>query len=224
MPFRSIKRLVAIVVLISSSALAQSTQPSTQPAAALDQTTPKGTLKLFFTADAHSDGGALRPLLLAETPAQTHMADAMTAKRDADRALTHALMVKFPDRWPADPLAQANSELPLVYDKIDQSGQEIAGDTATVHAGGEQAVPITLKRIDGKWLIPLGTLLQVVDADQLETNAHQIQIQVKVMLAAADDVKAGKYADMDKAVEDIKQRIFTASVDDHAATQPATQP
>ena len=44
------------------------------------------------------------------------------------------------------------------------------------------------------------------------------------MQSAATDVTAGKYATQDLAVQDIKQRMYTAALDDHAAsTQPLNQ-
>jgi hypothetical protein len=217
--------ILSIAVLLQSNALAQTTAPSTQPAAALDQTSPRGTLKLYFTADASKDGAAMKPLLLAANPAEAHMVNAWCQSRTADRTLTDAMRAEFPKEWPADPRAQATADLPQIYQKVDDSAQVITGDTATLKATDAQAVALTFKLVNGKWVMPLAVLLQDTDSDHLEANAHQIDIQVKVMQAAAADVAAGKYADMNKAVEDVKSRIFDASVADHAAsTEPTTQP
>src|ERR1700679_3061790 len=92
--------ILSFVLLIQSNVFAQTTAPATQPAAALDQTTPRGTLKLFFAANASSDGNAMKPLLLAGNPAEGHMIAAVCDKRDADRLLTDALRDKFPKEWP----------------------------------------------------------------------------------------------------------------------------
>jgi hypothetical protein len=216
---------LSFVFFVQSNALAQTTAPSTQPAVALDQTTPRGTLKLFFAANAASDGNAMKSLIQAGNPAEDHMIAAICDKRDADRLLTDALRDKFPKEWPGDPRAQEESQLPQIYQKVDASAQSITGDTATLKAPDAQAVPLTFKLVNGKWLMPLGVLVQDTDPDHLEANAHQIDVQVKVMRDATADVKAGKYADMTKAVEDVKERIFDANVADHAAaTQAATQP
>jgi hypothetical protein len=222
---RYIRLILPLLLLSASSAPAQTTAPATTPSAALDQTTPRGTLKLFFTADARSDGDAMRPLLAPANPAEAHMIDAMADKKNADRALTNALKAKFPDQWKTDPRQQAENELPMVYTAIDQSDQTIDHDTATLKAGGGQGPPMTLKQTDGKWRIPLAALVQVLDPNKLEKGAHQIEIQVQVMHTAAIDVSAGKYASQDLAIADIKQKMFDAALADHsAATKPAAQP
>ena len=225
--------VLSIILFTSRGVFAQSAGPttsaSTQPAAAVDQTTPRGALKVFFAADAGSDGASLQSVLLADGPAQQHMVDALSGQKTADRTLTDALKSKFPDQWKVDPREEQQKQLPGVYDTIDKAAQTLEGQTATLKVGDGPAPPLTLKNVNGQWRIPLASLIQSIDNEKIDSDAHQIDIQIKVMQAAATDVSSGKYATQALAVEDIKKRMLTAALDDHAAsTQPAlhatTQP
>lgn len=218
------------LLLLTLPALGQTegpaTEPTTLPSAPLDQTTPRGTLKLYFTAGANSDGDAIASLLLAGDFAEEHMIAALAAARNCDRQLTEAMMKRFPDQWKVDPRAQANKELPGVYQAIDRADERISGDIATIQAAGAKS-PLTLRRVGQKWFIPLGSIIGSPGPEALEQRAHQIMIQVQVMRGAITDVNAGKFATQDAAVADIKQRMITTALADHqahAATQPTTQP
>jgi hypothetical protein len=225
MPRWAAALILSFALLIQSNAFAQTTAPATQAAAVLDQTTPRGTLKLFFEAYAARDGDAMKPLLYAANPAEVHMVAAKCDSFNADRALTDALQAKFPDPSHGDPRAQALADLPQIYQVVDNSTQVITGDTATLQKPDAQAVPLTFKLVDGRWVMPLEVLVQETDPEHLEANAHQIDVQVKVMRAAIADVAAGKYTDLNTAAQDVKERMFNAAVADHAAsTQAATQP
>jgi hypothetical protein len=210
-------------LLIAATVAAQTTAPSTAPSVAVDQSTPRGAIKVYFLANARGDGAALRGLLLGESPAQDHLIAAIADQKDADRVLTDAIAGKFPDEQNPDPRQAALGELPAIDAKIDGSGEQITGDTAAVNSGSGDR-PFRLKRVDGKWRIPLEVLRQDVDPDKLEHAAHQIEIQVQAMRGGADDVAAGKYATRAEAVQGINQQMFSAALADHDATQPAAGP
>src|ERR1700722_10198227 len=204
--------------LFACSAFAQTTAPS------LDQSTPRGALKLFFSAQAREDGDVLPFLLIADNPAQQRLIAAVAAQKNADLALTNALVAKFPDQWKSDPRAAQLAALPAVFDKIDQCEQHIDGGTATLRAAGSDQPPVTLKRVNGKWRLPLEVLAPAADPATTEARAHQIEIQVNVMRQAAADVAGGRYSSKDEAIQDVKQRMYTAALADHVeSTQPSTR-
>jgi len=220
-------RRIFLILSALLAAAAQTAQCQTTAPADFNQTAPRGALKLFFAADIRGDGQAMRRLLLTANAAEERMAAAMAGKKDADRELTGALETRFPDPSKPDPRAGAEAQLPGIFATIDQSEQQINGDTATLKAAGGDSPPFTLQRVDGKWRIPLAVLLQNVEPDFLADQARQIEIQIKVMKSAAVDVAAGKYSTREQAVEDVKQQMFNAAVADHVAatSQPAaTQP
>ena len=212
-------------LLLTSLAAGQSTAPSTQPVAA-DQSTPRGTIKLLYSAEATSDGKVFRQVMLTTSSAQEKMADAIADKTDASREFQAALFKKFPEVWQnVDPDKKGIYDLPRVLDLIDHAIELIDGDTAKVQMMNSQAVPLTLKRSNGKWLLPMDVFVQGEQPDNtLEQNAHQIEIQVKAMRQGADDVLAGKYKSAGDAEQDVKQRMFTAALDDHAAATQQTKP
>ena len=215
--------ITGVLFLLAIPVSAQTTLPSTQPAA-IDQSTPKGTLKLFFQAEASSDGTPLLTILLGDDATQKQMIVAMADKKNADRDLTGALWKQFPAQWPSDPRQRAVKDLPQIFAQIDQSNLTIDHDTAQVKAQSATSPPFTLKRVDGQWRIPLAVIVPVDDAAKLQAYSRQIEVQVGVMRDATADVAAGKYPTFDQAVQDIKQRIFTAELADHNAAKAATGP
>jgi|GEM_PF-5311549 len=221
---KSRSRVLALsaFLLLASLAAAQTTAPATQPIA-VDQSTPRGTIKVFYSAEATSDGKVFRQVMLPTTPAQEKIADAIADKTDASREFTAALFKKFPENWQnIDPAKKGVDDLPRVLDMIDHSIELIDGETAKVQMLSSQAVPIALKRVNGKWFLPMDLFVQGDQPDAtLEQNAHQIEIQVKAMRQGTDDVLAGKYKTAGDAAQDVKQKMFTAALDDHAvSTQP----
>jgi len=230
MSLSTMLRGLPVLLLITTFALAQSAPPATapsiaptsQPAVPLDQSTPRGTMKLFFDSDARSDGSELKKILLGTTPAEKHVISAMADKTDADRELTDALIAKYPNPNRPDPRKEALVHLPEVLAKIDQSTEVITGDTATLTATDANARPFPLKRFDNNWCIPLNTFLSITDPDRLESSARAIDIQVQVMRDGARAIAAGKYPTEAEAVQDIKQKMVAAPLADHtaAATQP----
>ncbi len=215
----------ACLVLLVAASFAQTTLPSSP----LDQTTPRGTLKLFFLADSRSDGAALKPLVQTANPSEEKIVATMSAKKSADLELTTALATKFPDSTQPAPKLPTEADLAPVFEKIDEATQNITADTATLSASGETAPPFTLKKVGDKWMIPLSVLLPSVEPEVLAQQSHQIEIQINVMKAATTDVNGGKYATRAEAIEGIKKQIFDAAIADHAAaagaaTKPATQP
>jgi hypothetical protein len=212
-------RIFLISCFLALPVFAQTTLPS------FDQATPRGALKLFFSAQTHDDGDAMQALLISDNPAEQHIIAAVADQKNADKVLTDALIAKFPDQWKSDPRKAEAADLSSIFDNIDQAELQITGDTATLHAAGSDQPPFTLKRINGRWRIPLAVLFQSLDPADLENRAHQIEIQVEVMREAAKDVAAGKYSTKEEAADEVKQRIFTAALADHtAATQATTQP
>jgi hypothetical protein len=208
-----------VSTLFAAVALAQTTETTTAPVIAVDQMTPRGALKLYLTADARSDGEALRQVLIGDDEAQKAMILVIAGRKDADRKLTAALAAKFPEQWTTDPKAAADAALARELPAVDRVAEKIDRDTATLQGPGAADRPFTLRRIDGKWCIPLAVLKQDVDPATLERDRQAIGAEIQVMQTAGDDVAAGKYASLKEAVDAIKNQLLQAAL--KAQTQPA---
>lgn len=202
-----------------------STNPTTAPVVPADQTTPRGAVKMFFAANIRGDGPGLQSLLLGENPAEDGLIAAMGEQKTADHDLADALQAKFPQEMKVDPAKRADEQVALVGPQIDAADEHVEGDTATVSGRGG-GKPFTLKRVDGRWRIPLSVLVRNADPEKLRKATHQIDIQVKVMRDAVADVNAGKYASIQEAQQGVKQKLFMEALADHqrSTSQPATQP
>jgi hypothetical protein len=206
---------LSILSFLSTAGLAQTTMPATTQAG-LDQSTPRGALKLFFECKARSDGDGMRQILLPSSPAQEQIVAALADQNNAARDLSQALETRFPQDGPT-PSELAERQLPPVFEKIDQSKLTIDGDDATLISPNPDAKPFMFHRKDGKWRIPLSALLTDVDSAKLMKQAHQIEVQVVVMRAGAADVNAGKFTSASEAIEDLKKQMYDAAMADRTA-------
>ena len=195
------------------------TMPTTEPTGiAVDQTTPRGALKFFLSAEARGDGDQLKQVLRAESPEQESFLDAMAEQKSADRDLANAMMDKFPNAG-FDPRARRDQQLAMVLPKIDLVKEDIVGDTATLsssNSANPKGTTFTLKKVDDKWYIPLSALIR---PESMDTGIHMFSIQTAIMKQGMNDVNSGQYATLSDAASSIAHKMHDALV--AAQTQPS---
>jgi len=218
--------------------------PATQPAAAgaaaptsapvaVNQDTPRGTLKVLTSAGANGDRTMFRKVIATTNPSEEKVVDAAANQAEATVKFQHALMAKFPPPGVSDPAAKAQADLRDQLASIDAFDEIITGDTAVVRPKDAPADSqgLTFKRINGKWMLPFEILSKGAPQDQLEKSVPLIDAQTQIYSSAADDVAAGKYKSIQDFQTDIHARMQKAmeeqiarQVGAGATTQPSTQP
>jgi hypothetical protein len=118
--------------------------------------------------------------------------------------------------------------------KIDAAPEVINGDTAKVDpSAGDPALagqpgppPLTLKKINGHWEIPIGELARGVDQNTIKQRLDDLAFMSKMMDESADEVSKGVYKTPKDAGEAIKTKMMAAMMQraNPATQQSATQP
>lgn len=235
---RNLCRILACAFtgMLSTLAVAQSaapvTRPTTSPATlpAADQTTPKGALRMLFTATDAGDAAVIRSVLYTASPLEEKMAKTMAELSSAMATLQSAIGTTFGGdqaRVQADNRAAASRIRDELLAKLTEA---IDGDHAVVKLdamGNFQ--PMEFKKIDGQWKVLIGKSLEKTDAATVEKQLDATAIQVKVIRDVAADVSAGKF----KTVADVKQTMDAkvrqalmqyVQEQSKPATQPSTAP
>jgi hypothetical protein len=225
--------LVASLLILPALALADQpatapapdVSPATQPAtaisfAAVDQTTPKGALKVLLTAITLGDGETLKHVVHAPNDLEASLVTAMGDQKSADRKLTDALYARFPAESP-DPKVYRAKIMADTFTGIDAGVETINGDTATVTVRSSKNPP-QMRKVDGQWMVEFASLAKGLTDDAIPQHIKTIQVESAIMNKGADDVAAGKYAKLADALQDIAAQLSKATA--AAASQPTTQP
>ncbi len=221
---------------IATAGFAQTTAPTSQPTTApstlpaADQTTPKGALRMLFTATDAGDAAAIRSVLYTASPLEEKMAATMAEMSSAMAVLQTAMRTSFgEDQTRAqigDPAAAARMRDELLAKQTEQ----INGDHAVIKLEGMgNFKPVELKNDAGKWKVLIGKSLEKADPSMVEKQLDATGIQVKVIREVAADVSAGKFknvGDVKQAMDAKVRQALMQYVQDQskAATQPSTAP
>jgi hypothetical protein len=201
---------------------AQTTSPApmatTQPAPA---DSPRGALKALVNAMQAGDAPKIKSLIATTNPTEQKMVDAMATMSVAQKKFRDAAQAAYGTN--AKELTgdtEAGTAEGLA--KIDAAPESIKGDTATVDPTGQPGVPpLTLKKVDGQWRIPISELARGVDQNTIQQRLEDLGFMSQMMNESADEVAKGMYKTPKDAGEAIKSKMMKRA---NAATQSSTQP
>jgi hypothetical protein len=199
------------------------TKPTTGPG--IDQSSPKALLRSLFASHGEVDQSALRSLLHAANPLEQKLLDSVVQIELANSRLRIAEKEKFGKATTA-PSTVAGPMPHEAIAEIDSFVEKIDGDKATVCPPKDPTLSIALVRIDGKWKLPIASLLGRIDPTAVETLDASTHAQVAIIDAVAAQVKAGKLTSEEQVKQELVKRLAErlAAATRTAIPQPATAP
>ena len=219
--------------------------PTTQPAAAaptpapavvkattapaIDQSSPTALLRSLFASHGDVDQDALRAVLHAANPIEQKLLDSVVQIELANSRLRGAEKEKFGKATTA-PSPVAGPMPREAIEEIDTFVEKIEGDKATVCPPKDPSLAIALTRVDGKWKLPISSLLGKVDPATVETLDASTHAQVAIIDAVTAEVKAGKLTTEEQVKQELVKRLAerlaaaTRSAIPPPATAPVSQP
>lgn len=225
-----------LAILTTAVSLAQTTAPATRSTTApttlpaADQTTPKGALRMLFTATDDGDAAVIRSVLYTSTPLEEKMATTMADMSSAMATLQKAMRASFGEEQTRTQVGDPAAAARVRDELLAKQTETIDGDHAVIRLESMgNFKPVELKNDAGKWKVLIGKSLEKADPAMVEKQLDATGIQVKVIRDIAADVSAGKF----KILPDIKQAMdarvrqaLMQYVQDQtkAATQPSTAP
>ena len=206
---------------------APTTAPTTVPttAAAIDQSSPKALLRSLFASHGEVDQAALRSLLHAANPVEQKILDSVVQIELANSRLRAAEKEKF-GKATTGPSSVAGPMPREAIAEIDTFVEKIDGDKATVCPPKDPSLAIALVRVDGKWKLPIASLLGKIDPTNVETLDASTHAQVAIIDAVAAQVKAGRLTSEEQVKQELVKRLAErlAAATRSATPQPATAP
>lgn len=197
--------------------MAQHTRPAELIAGA--SATPRDAIRALNLAMRVGDVDAMKRLFLAATPAEARMIDA-DAEMAAALARLRAAAVKAYGPQGADTVT-GETEAGAVEStaRIDSAEVTVTGEVATITYRDQKNSPFVLKKVDGRWRIPVSQLGKPLEPAALDQRLADLAIQRHVVDEVAEQIAQKKFAGPEQAREAWRTRILQA-----ATSQPATRP
>jgi pyruvate dehydrogenase E2 component (dihydrolipoamide acetyltransferase) len=208
--------------------------PATAPAAATtqgadiptDQSTPKSALRVLADGMEAGDKDKILGVLLAGSPQEQKMANAMAELAGAIAGLRKDAVAAFGAEGAKLLTGDTAATVAQGLARLGAATEKIEGDKATVTVGTGDATepPVTLVKQDGKWKYPVAEMAKGIDAAQIEKGIEDAAAQTKLLKDAAEEVRGGKYKTGEEVRQTLEQRVMQMVLArQKAATQPATQ-
>ncbi len=185
----------------------------------LDQSSPKALLRTFYASRGEVDDATIRSLLYASNPVEQKVLDAVVQVELADTRLRAPERAKF-GRATSAPSFRS----PLKLSELDSFVEKIDGDHATVAAPDAPNTTMEFIRVDGKWKLPISSLVGKLDPTIAQTLGVATAAQIQIIDGVTAEVRAGKFASQDEVHAELTRRFEARLASTRATTQPATQP
>jgi hypothetical protein len=212
-PAPSTARAPAPAKSTTARAAVASTSPTSAP---VDQSTPKGALKVLARALEAGDRKVLLELLDADSASERKIAEATAGLAEATAELRRASVTAFGETA-SRPLGVDGAAVADAMARVDASVEKIDGDTATVTSTLDPTDSMLLVQRDRKWRVPMAQISGAINAADLDKNLHDTTEQVKLLKALAGEVAGGKYKTAIEARQELDRRIIQSAMPQGAA-------
>ena len=201
------------------AAAVAATSPTSAP---VDQSTPKGALKVLARALEAGDRKTLLELLDAGSPSERKIAEATAGLAEATAELRRAAVQAYGETA-SRPLGVDAAAVPDAMARVDASVEKIDGNQATVTSTVDPTDAIRLVQRDAKWRVPMAQISgAAIDAADLDKNLRDTAEHVKLLKGLAGEVSAGKYKTAMDARQELDKRIIQSAMPQGAAATAPT--
>jgi hypothetical protein len=197
---------VVTALLALAAPAAWSVAPATHPASApvaVDDSTPRGALKMLLSAMQSADADKLHALLVSRSPLEQRMVDAIVKRADAERRFRGAVEKAYGATGARALVNDSEAQTAAGMAQLDSAEERVEGEVAHVNAG--EGSDMRLQKIDGKWRVPIAQFAaSPAERDAAAAAAQQAPAATTQgansapATAPAGDGTAGK----EKAIED----------------------
>jgi hypothetical protein len=182
------------------------------PAAApeADPTTPKGALKLLAAALRDGDAERIRQVMYATNPAEVRMVAAMADMARAMAELQKVAVKAFGEEGAQEIVGDSRATDAEGRARIDAADVRVQGDTATVVVSEGQDAPVTLRRVNGQWKVPMAELSKNADPAALDERLTELAEQRKLVEQLAQEIGERQFGTPAQATDAWQSRAMQA--------------
>ena len=196
------------------------TPPAARPTAAQDEAALREALRTLAKALQQGRADGIRRVIHAANPTERKMVDAMAAMAAQIAKLYKASAKAFGEEQAKALTGDVVAEMK----RIDEADVSIDGDTATVcykpeeteatPAEGEPPpappVPMVLRKVDGRWMVPMAELSRDATPEGIEQRLADLAAQTKVIADLSAEIAAGKHRTAERAAEAWQSKMMQA--------------
>jgi len=206
--------------------------PATQPLEPVDQTTPKGALKMLSRATQAGETGTLKGLFHATTPQQQKIVDSMIDRAEVFAKFRAALVSKFGEDAATKLTDTSAADEASAEARIEQAAVKVDNDKASVVMksdvpGDPDPDPMQMVKVDGKWKLPMATMTEGMDVAAVDSGLRRMKLISEAVTQTTADVTSGKFQSPDEVNDAIRGKLASAMLAEAAsaaAANPATRP
>jgi hypothetical protein len=198
--FRALPIVIGVTFL-ARAAFAADAPAATQP---IDQTTPKGALKVFTRAIQTADTAKVRACLHTANNAEEDYAKGYAAVSVGVGKLRGALVAKFGEEAGAAFKQGSESEQ---MKRIDAATEKIDGEQASVTMAAPESETIQLVKVNGAWKLSISKMIARKSAQQVKDDIKAMTTYSAALNDTSKEITAGKYADAKAAMEALQKKL-----------------
>jgi len=197
--------ILFVIVFASPWIAAQQTRPTTRPTSAAE---PKDALRLLNFALRDGDRNAVAQAFETHSPQEVKLVNAMADYAAALASLHHQAAKSFGKQGANAVTGDTDAESSDGLRAIDKAEVEVDGDSAIVHYKNADDPPVKLKKIGGRWMLPLSQLTAGADVQSEQQRLEELGNQAHLALKTADEIAQGKYKDASDAAQAWQSRLL----------------
>lgn len=202
----------------------EATPPAASATSAASTASPKGALKLLAAALRDGDAEGIRQVMYAANPSEAKMISAMADMAKSMAALQKSAIKAYGREGAKEVVGDTDATDSESKARIDSAEVKLNGDTATVSIEDGDEAPVVLKRVDGRWRMPMSELSRGADPAALEERLAGLAEQSRLVRELAEEVATGKYASPAQAHEAYRSRAMQASMRRTPAARAEVKP
>jgi hypothetical protein len=185
-----------------------------------DPATPKGSLKLLATALRDGDADGIRQVMHAANPSEVRMVAAMADMAKAMAVLQKAAVRAFGEEGAKEVIGDSRATDADGRARIDSADVRVQGDVATVTMPEGEDAPVVLRKVNGRWKVPMAELSRNADPAALDERLVELAEQAKLVQQIAAEIDEGQFTSPGQAYSAWQSRAMQAVTRRPVTTKP----
>jgi hypothetical protein len=189
-----------------------------------DPSTPKGSLKLLAAAlrDGNADG--IKQVMHAANASEVRMVAAMADMARAMAALQKAAVKAFGEEGAKEVVGDTQATDADGRARIDSADVRVQGDVATVVMPEGEDAPVVLRKVGGRWKVPMAELSRNADPAALDERLTELAEQAKLVQQIAGEIEEGQFTSPAQAYSAWQSRAMQVVTRRPPGKKPAQDP